>query len=78
MLDTAIGSITGIIDNVTFIINVTHIGTHNKFRYNSYETVTVATNKTDFTLSQLRGIRVRCLVKYRDTYNRLYADIELV
>jgi hypothetical protein len=77
MLDTAIGPVTYVFDGVTFQMNVTHIGRHNKFRYNTYETVFVATNNTGYQLNQLGGVRVTCHVKYRDIYNRLYADIYL-
>lgn len=77
MLDTAIGPVISVIDNVTFRMNVTHIGRHNKFRYNGIETVLVATNNTGYSIQQLRlyGIRVSCHVRQRDTYNRLYADV---
>ena len=79
MLDTAIGPVTNVLNNTTFQINVTHIGRHNKFRYNSFETVFVASNSTGYTLHQLRayGIIVSCHVRQRDTYNRLYADVYL-
>ena len=78
MLDTAIGPITNqFYDGFTFQINVTHIGRHNKFRYNAQETVFVASNNTGYPLLRLSGIRVVCHVRYRDTYNRLYADIYL-
>ena len=79
MLDTAIGAVTGVIDNVTFKMNVTHIGQHNKFRYNSVETVLIVSNHTGQTIQQLKelGYRVRCHVKQRDIYNRLYADVYL-
>ena len=79
MLDTAIGPVTNVLNNVTFQMNVTHIGRHNKFRYNSYETVFVASNNTGYTLQYLRnfGIRVSCHVRQRDSYNRLYADVYL-
>jgi hypothetical protein len=79
MLDTAIGPVINVLNNTTFQMNVTHIGRHNKFRYNSYETVSVASNNTGYTLQHLRayGIRVSCHVRQRDTYNRLYADVYL-
>jgi hypothetical protein len=79
MLDTAIGPVTSVIDNITFRMNVTHIGRHNKFRYNSIETVLVASNNTGYTIIQLRwyGIRVSSHVRQRDIYNRLIADVYL-
>jgi hypothetical protein len=79
MLDTAIGPVTNVLNDATFQINVTHIGRHNKFRYNNFETVLVASNNTGYTLLQLRiyGLRVRCNVRQRDIYNRLYADVYL-
>lgn len=77
MLDTVIGPITNVINSSTFEMNVTHIGRHNQFRYYDYERITVANNNTNRSLNQLYGMRVRCLVRYRDTYNQLYADIEL-
>ena len=79
MLDTAIGQVTGVINDATFRMNVTHIGRHNKFRYNSFETVFVASNQTGYTIQQLRmfGLRVSCHVRHKDVYNRLYADVYL-
>ncbi|MCH7974774.1 MAG: hypothetical protein IH949_13000 [Bacteroidetes bacterium] len=77
MLDTVIGPVTGIVDSSTFEMNVTHIGKHNKFQYTNYEKILVAENNTKQGLHQLNGRKVRCLVKYRDEYNRLYADVEL-
>ncbi|MFM2227777.1 MAG: hypothetical protein RL664_1120 [Bacteroidota bacterium] len=79
MLDTAIGPITNVFDSTTFQMNVTHIGRHNKFRYNTFETVSVATNKTGHSLNQLIkiGLRVSCHVRHRDIYNRLVGDIYL-
>lgn len=77
MLDTAIGPVTRIVDQNTMQVHVTHIGRHNQFRYNTYETIYVATNLTGRALHQLRGVRVKCSVRYRDVYNRLYADVEL-
>lgn len=77
MLDTAIGPVTGINDATSFQMNVTHIGTHNKFRYNTHETVVVASNLTGLNIFYLVGKRVRCNVRYRDKFNRLFADIEL-
>lgn len=79
MLDTAIGPVTNVFDGVTFQINVTHIGRHNKFRYYGFETVFVATNNTGYTLNQLQfnRLRVVCHVRYRDVYNRIYSDVYL-
>ena len=77
MLDTAIGPVTNFTGGNTFQLNVTHIGKHNKFRYNSYETVNVANNNTGYMLNTLIGMRVICHVRYRDVYNRLYADVFL-
>jgi hypothetical protein len=77
MLDTAIGPVTRVVDVHSIQVHVTHIGRHNQFRYNTYETVYVASNNTGRTLAGLVGLRVRCNVKYRDVYNRLVADVEL-
>ena len=77
MLDTAIGPVTAVLNDLTFQMNVTHIGKHNQFRYNKYETVFVAANKTGMNILNLRGRRVRCHVRYRDVFNRLFADVEL-
>lgn len=80
MLDTAIGPITRVIDGNSFQMQVTHIGNHNKYPYSNYETVYIAkseTPKTNTTLlsSTLVGRRVRCSVRHRDNFNRLYADV---
>ncbi len=77
MLDTAIGPVTYIVDSKTFKMNVTHIGKHNKFHYNNFETVFVASNTTGYSMNSLVGTRVKCLIRYRDVYNRLFADVEL-
>lgn len=77
MLDTAIGPITHIVDGATFQMQVTHIGRHNKFRYNNYETVNVAINRTGYPLHRLVNVRVKCSVRYRDVYNRLFAELDL-
>ncbi len=77
MLDTAIGPITHIVDGATFQMQVTHIGRHNKFRYNNYETVHVALNRTAYPIYRLVNVRVKCSVQYRDVYTRLYADLDL-
>lgn len=76
MLDTVIGSANKILDSSTIQLSVTHIGTHNKFRYYTYETILVNSNRTGQPLHFLLGRRLRCHVKYRDAYNRLFADIE--
>lgn len=80
MLDTAIGPIIRIIDGSSFQMNVTHIGNHNKYGYNNFEIVHIApnpalTNPTPLSAA-LIGRRVRCKVRYRDNYNRLFADVE--
>lgn len=77
MLDTVIGPVTYIIDNRTFEMNVTHIGRHNQFQYNDYEKIIISKNNTPYPLYNLQGKRVRCSVKYRDVYNRLFAEVEL-
>lgn len=77
MLDSAIGPIIRFIDYRTFQINVTHIGRHNQFRYNTYETIFVVNNFTGYTIREIVGCRVRCHIKYRDTYGRLVADVHL-
>lgn len=79
MLHTAIGPILRVIDANSFVMQVTHIGNHNKNRYSNYETVYIApvTGKTATPLSTLLiGRRVKCSVRYRDSYNRLFADVE--
>lgn len=77
MLDTAIGPVRAVVKGDALQVHVTHVGTHNKFRYNTYETVVVANNRARLTLLSLVGHRIRCHVHYRDQYNRLYADIYL-
>ncbi len=79
MLDTAIGPLINVFDGETFQMSVTHIGIYNKFRYNTFETVSVATNNSGYSLNQLRkfGFRVSCHVRHRDIYNRLVADVYL-
>ena len=78
MLDFVIGPVTTVYNDETIQVNVTHIGTNNKFRYNNYEIVLLANNNTPYPANQLYGKRIKCHVRYRDTYNRLYSDIELL
>ena len=80
MLDTAIGPIIRVIDGSSFQMQVTHIGKHNKYPYGNFETVFIATpevpNPKSTKLSAaLVGRRVKCSVRHRDNYNRLYADV---
>lgn len=77
MLDVTVGPVTSVIDSTTFQIIVTHIGKHNKFRYNTIETIYVIDNKTGYSVELLSGFTVRCHVNFRDTYNRLNAIVEL-
>ena len=79
MLDTVIGPIVRVIDANTFLIQVTHIGNHNKYAYSNYETVFIAPMQTivGTQLSVLLvGRRVKCSVRYRDNYSRLFSDVE--
>jgi hypothetical protein len=60
-------------------MQVTHVGTHNVNRYANYEIVFIAPNPTvvkGIPLSAaLIGRRVKCSVRYRDNYNRIYSDV---
>ena len=80
MLDTAIGPILKIIDGNSFQMQVTHIGKHNVYGYGNYEIVCIAPNpnaRNPTPLSPLLiGRRVKCNVRNRDSYNRLFADVE--
>lgn len=80
MLDTAIGPIVRVIDGNSFQMQVTHIGRHNKYAYGNYETVFIApraVGPNDARLSMaVIGRRVKCMVRYRDQYNRLFSDVE--
>jgi hypothetical protein len=80
MLDTAIGPIVRIIDGNSFQMRVTHIGKHNVYGYGGFETVYIAPKPKAIlstTLSSaLVGRRVKCNIRYRDNYNRLFADVE--
>ncbi len=80
MLDTAIGPITAIIDSKSFQMHVTHIGRHNQYAYSNFEIVCIAPNpfaaNTTPLSHALIGRRVKCYVRYRDNYNRLYGEVE--
>ncbi|MBL7893621.1 MAG: hypothetical protein JNL63_13390 [Bacteroidia bacterium] len=79
MLDTVIGPITRVVDGNSFQMRVTHIGRHNAYVYGNYETVYIAPNSVPNS-TRLSAIlvnrRVKCHVRYRDNYNRLFADVE--
>jgi len=90
MLDVTIGPVISIIDGNTFTMNVTRIGTHNKFTYREYETVRIA-NTTASNLSSVQGIQekqrlysllsgkiVRCEIYKRDQYNVLIAEFKII
>jgi hypothetical protein len=87
MSDFVIGPVINIIDGSTFQINVTHIGVNNRFTYRDYETVTIP-NDSSWRVSNrdnmltlnhaMIGRTMKCYVRYRDSYNRLYADCELI
>jgi hypothetical protein len=80
MLDTAIGPIVRIISPNSFQMKVTHIGRNNKYPYGNYEIVYIAPNSNARNTTRLShaliGRRVKCFVRYRDNYNRLFADVE--
>lgn len=80
MLDTVIGPIIRVIDSHSFQMQVTHIGTHNLNPYSNYETIYIAENLNAVNPTPLSILllnkRVRCLVRYRDNYNRLICDVE--
>ena len=80
MLDTAIGPIIRVIDESSFQMQVTHVGHHNKYAYNNYETVFIAPKTTTSNSTPLSGAlvgrRVKCMVHHIDNYNRLYGDVE--
>lgn len=80
MLDTAIGPIIRIIDGSSFQMQVTHIGNHNKYGYGNYEIVYIAPNPNLVNPTPLShaliGRRVKCSVRYRDNFNRLFCDVQ--
>lgn len=78
MLDLAIGPIKCFIDKHSFQMNVTHIGTHNQYSYKNLETVLIAKIDKEADMNRLVGCVVRCHVRYRDEYNRLFAEVEVV
>lgn len=86
MLDTVIGPVTGIMDGLTMKVQVTHIGRHNKFRYYDYETILIADKDPlwQYNVQERQRLmnvflhrRVRCNIRFRDSYNRLVADVTL-
>jgi hypothetical protein len=77
-LDTAIGPIVRIISNDSFQMHVTHVGTHNAYRYGNYEIIHIAPASSSHPIpltTALVGRRVKCQVRYRDNYNRLYGEV---
>lgn len=80
MLDTTIGPIIRIIDSNSFQMQVTHIGKHNINNYSNFEIVYIAPNPNLVNLTRLSpaliGRKVRCSVRYRDNYNRLFSDVQ--
>lgn len=77
MLDLVIGEVLIVNSDLTILVKVTHIGTHNKFRYNNFETILINEDKTGIRVHYLVGRRIKCYIRYRDAYNRLFSDIML-
>lgn len=77
MLDTVIGPIENAVDEHTFRMYVTHVGIHNKYQYNSFETVLIESIDSECSTMELVGCKAKCSVKYRDQYNRLLAKVEI-
>ena len=89
MLDIIEGSVSYIIDQKTFAMNVTHIGTHNVNRYNDTEVIEIESLSANNDIGNihivskhmlsalLKNKRVSCKVKYKNEYNRLVSKVIL-
>jgi endonuclease YncB( thermonuclease family) len=87
MLDIIVGPVINVIDADTFDMQVSQVGTHNKYGYNSIERVRLdGVDKPEInTLAgklaavsfqkKLSGKTVRCSVKSRDVYGRVVAIV---
>ena len=90
MLDTVLGSVTGVIDGDTFDMHVERVGNHNKYDYNATERIRIYSfnapelNQPGGKRSKLRLERrllnhdIQCAVKTRDEYRRLVAEVTIL
>lgn len=90
MADVIQGPVTQVVDGDTFDTTVTHVGTHNKIKYNDSERIRIASidapelntpagkRSKDALERKLKGKRVSCTVQARDTYSRIVADVKLI
>lgn len=90
MLDFVVGPVTSVINGNTFKMQVTHIGKHNKYGYRDFETIKIADRVASSPIAgiglqqkqqlfnQIFNRRVRCHVRYRDAYNILICDVEVI
>ncbi|HAK89411.1 MAG TPA: hypothetical protein DHV16_02830 [Nitrospiraceae bacterium] len=90
MFDTIRGSVSSVIDGDTFDMNISHVGNHNRYKYNSIERVRLAdidkpelntiSGQRSKLLLQLKLLskEVRCLIQARDEYGRVVAKVHIL
>jgi len=90
MTDTIRGPVTAVNDGDTFDMNVTYVGKENGNKYGDQERIRIASidapelntmagkRSKEALERRLSGKEVRCLVKARDTYHRVVADVHVL
>ena len=91
MRDVVIGTVIDVVDGNTINVHVSHIGRHNKYGYRNYETIRLPFPKSvqhpyTFTgrqqkiklLNRYKDNLVRCQINYRNEYDILIADVEIL
>ena len=90
MADIIAGTVTKVIDGDTFEMKIVYEDKSNKYKYNENEIIRLeGTNapelntpagkiaKTNLT-NKLFGASVKCVVKSRDTFGRIVADVTII
>ena len=90
MYDQIRGKVSRIIDGDTFDLNVTHFSRKNRYNYDNYERIRIASFdarelgsagglKDRITLAlKLNSKFVLCSIKSRDVFGRLVADVTII
>ncbi len=89
-MDVIQGLTINVIDGDTFDMNVTHVGTQNRFQYNITERIRIAEIDAP-ELKSLLGLRsknilhqklhrkvVKCFIQARDEYGRIVAKVQIL
>lgn len=75
--DFIVGKVLNYYGNNDYYIEVSHIGLKNKVWYKDWETVKIQNKLPNkLTGKKLIGSDIKCIIQYRDEYNRLLCTVE--